>query len=263
MRDRWRDAATRSLVFTQNGAVLAYGMIWTSRVHRTRYWTRVVVDPESRLQGVGRAVMSALADIRESRLPLTWRGDAGSTELAFADALGATTIQVVPPRTVLTVDAGLIGSGVGTVNGTSVGTDEVGQAWVDVYRWTHESWAPVHAEADTALLSDLEDDLDLEHSRFVHEGDGRISAGAFVFKSGSGWEICAETRTRHQHRGEQALASCIADALRSLASAGVQSVDFDGYVSDPHFLPVLSRLRPTGRWFRIVEWDADGRRGCG
>lgn len=178
-----------------SGTLLAAGIIWTSRVHRSRYLAHVVVAPASRRQGIGRAMMSALADVRASSLPLTCGGDTDSTELAFADALGARTIQVVPPRTVLTADAGLIHSGVSAVDGTAVGLGEVGRAWVDVYRWTHESWAPVIADAEAALVSDLEIDIDLAHSRFVRGEDGRITAGAFVFTSGSGWEIRSRTRS--------------------------------------------------------------------
>jgi len=41
-----------------------------------------------------------------------------------------------------------------------------------------------------------------------------------------------------------------------LAHRGLATADFDGHVSDPHFLPALSRLQPSGRWFRLVEIPA-------
>ena len=41
-----------------------------------------------------------------------------------------------------------------------------------------------------------------------------------------------------------------------LAARGETDVVFDGHVSDPHFLPVWTRLGPTGRWFHLVEVPA-------
>ncbi|MEJ7649925.1 MAG: GNAT family N-acetyltransferase [Nakamurella sp.] len=254
MPDRWRDLSTRSLLMDSDGAPVAAGMIWTSTVHRTRYWTSIFVAPQFRRRGFGGALMTALSEVRESPLPLKWRGNDGSIAMVFADGIGASTVQVVPPRTVLTDNAGLLRSETRTVDGTVTGIDEAAAAWVDLYRWTHELWSPMAVGSDAAVLSDFRADIDLGASRFTQDEDGRITAGAFAFRSGSEWEVCAETRSSNQHRGEQLVASCVAGSLRSLADTGVHSVDFDGHVSDQHFLPVLSRLRPTGSWFRIVEW---------
>ena len=43
-----------------------------------------------------------------------------------------------------------------------------------------------------------------------------------------------------------------------LADRGTDVAEFDGHVSDPHFLPVWTRLSPDGRWFHLVEVPADG-----
>ena len=36
---------------------------------------------------------------------------------------------------------------------------------------------------------------------------------------------------------------------------GVERAEFDEHVTDPHFLPVWTRLAPTGDWFHVVEVD--------
>lgn len=53
--------------------------------------------------------------------------------------------------------------------------------------------------------------------------------------------------------GEHLVEACVRRSLDVLAQRGIADVEFDGHVSDPHFLPVLARLQPTGRWFRLVE----------
>ena len=47
-------------------------------------------------------------------------------------------------------------------------------------------------------------------------------------------------------------------SLEVLADRGTDVAEFDGHVSDPHFLPVWTRLSPDGRWFHLVEVPADG-----
>ncbi|UIJ36054.1 hypothetical protein [Allobranchiibius sp. GilTou73] len=43
--DRWRDDATRAVVGTEDGMVVAAGRLFTSRVHDDRYWVEVMVAP--------------------------------------------------------------------------------------------------------------------------------------------------------------------------------------------------------------------------
>ena len=45
-------------------------------------------------------------------------------------------------------------------------------------------------------------------------------------------------------------------SLDVLAARGVERAGIGGHVTDPHFLPVWTRLAPTGGWFRLVEVDA-------
>ena len=45
-------------------------------------------------------------------------------------------------------------------------------------------------------------------------------------------------------------------SLDVLAERGIEAVEFDGHVSDPHLLPVWTRLEPSGRWFHLVEVPA-------
>jgi len=98
--DRWRDAHTRSSVLEVDGHPVAAGIMWTSRVHGDRYWVAIVVEPASRRRGYGKAVFAHLSTLRDAPLAFMTRGYVDDDALGFADALGARTIQVVPPADV-------------------------------------------------------------------------------------------------------------------------------------------------------------------
>lgn len=65
--------STRSVIALDDGIPVAAGIIWTSRAHGDRYWVAVVVDPIRRRQGVGTAVVAALAAREASSVALTIR----------------------------------------------------------------------------------------------------------------------------------------------------------------------------------------------
>ena len=68
--------------------------------------------------------------------------------------------------------------------------------------------------------------------------------------------VTAETVSPHTPDRDRFVEGCVRRALDVLAARGVTDVEFDGHVSDPHFLPVWTRLHPTGRWFHLMEVPA-------
>lgn len=236
--------------------IVAAGAIWLSRVHDDRFWLEIVVDPERRRNGIGTALARHLSTLRSRDLPFMARGYVDDEAQRFADALGARTIQTVPPvraaldsRTELRPHADVQ---------PLAGADRfrVETAFAAMYRWTHEDWSPVRDGFEDALVEGLWDDLDVDASAVAVDASGGILALALTFVDTDPPLIVAETTTRDQPGGEHLVEGCIRRAMAILAHRGLILVDFDGHVSDPHFLPALSRLRPTGRWFRLVEIPA-------
>ena len=252
--DRWRDEHTRSLIVVDGETPVAAGLIWTSRVHGDRYWTSVVVDPARRRQGIGRRLVTELARLRPRLLPLMGRGFAGSPEIAFADALGARTIQVVLPMGVDVDRRDKLREATSeTTAGSAVGLDALGAAWASAYEWTHADWSPVAAGFAEPLLEGLADEVDLEATSVALDGGGSVLALCVAFVDGEVPVLCGETALRTTPNGERLVESCLRRTLDVLAGRGVTTVEMDGHVSDPHWLPAWIRLEPTGRWFRLVE----------
>lgn len=250
--DRWRDAHTRSTVLEVDGRPVAAGIMWTSRVHGDRYWVAIVVEPASRRRGYGRAVFAHLSTLRDAPLPFMTRGYVDDDALGFADALGARTIQVVPPADVTAGSRAQLRPHPAVRSVRDLPWEDVLDANAAVYAWTHADWSPVARDFEAALSEGLEDDVDREASSAAVV-DGRIVALALVYQDATPPILTAETTLRHTRDGERLIEACVRRSLDVLAARGVELVSFDGHVSDPHFLPVWARLAPSGRWFRLVE----------
>ncbi|MBO1755119.1 GNAT family N-acetyltransferase [Allobranchiibius sp. CTAmp26] len=251
--DRWRDEATRAVVGTENGAVVAAGRLFTSRVHDDRYWVEVMVAPQFRRRGLGRSIAMFLSDLRADSKPLCSRGFVSSEAARFARGLGAHAYQTCPPERVRTADARrLISSPVATVAGTAVDLCELRAAWIDIYEWMHADWAPVAPGFAAHLLADFSDEVDLVHTRVV--GGSRIRAAAFVFADEPEPVVVAECRERSEVDGLVLLRACVRDSLLSLAEDDIAAISFDGHDTDPHFRPLLDELPAGGEAFELLEW---------
>lgn len=255
-RDGWRSDETRSAVAVDDGRIVAASAIWLSRVHDDRFWLEVVVDPERRRRGIGTALARHLSTLRSRDLPLMARGYVDDESLRFTEALGARTIQTVPPvRASLETRTDLrFHAAVQPLAGAD--RSRVEAAFTELYRWTHEDWSTVRQGFEDALIEGLWDELDVEASALAVDDSGRILALALTYLDTDPPLIVSETVSRDEPGGEHLVEGCIRRAMAILAHRGLTVVDFDGHVSDPHFLPALSRLRPTGRWFRLVEIPA-------
>lgn len=255
-QDRWRGEETRSAVALEDGEIIAAGAIWLSRVHDDRFWLEVVVHPRHRRRGVGSAVVRHLASLRCRTLPFAARGYVGDDSLRFADALGATTTQLVPPVRVDLEMRDALRSDPRVQPLAGVDRARVEAAHARMYRWTHESWSPVREGFAAAVNEDLWDEVDVDASSLAVDGAGGILALSLAFLDSDPALIVAETTSRAPQDGELLVEGCVRRTLERLADRGHARVDFDGHVSDPHFLPTLARLQPVGRWFRLVEIPA-------
>jgi GNAT superfamily N-acetyltransferase len=251
--DGWRDATTRSAVAVADDRIVAAGIIWTSRAHDDRFWIDIVVDPAHRRCGVGTAMHAHLSHLRARGIPFMTRGFADEPRLAFAYVLGGHTIQVVPPTRISVENRSVLRSDPRVVAAGAVPFADVLHAHSDMYAWIHRSWSPVAAGFEDAVNHGLDEDLDREASAVALDADGRVTAIAAVYRDSERPLLCAETTCPDEPGGERLVEGCVRFALDVLAARGVQRVDFDGHVSDPHFLPNWAKLAPTGRWFLLVE----------
>ncbi|GAA3753630.1 N-acetyltransferase [Microbacterium kribbense] len=252
--DRWRDESTRSVVAQgEDGAILAAGIVWTSHAHDDRYWADVVVDPARRRARIGTAMFRHLSGLRARDLPFMTRGYVDDPRLAFAFALGARTIQVVPPARIELVRRTALRPLPGIAPGTEVPMSAIEDANASFYQWIHASWSPVSPEFVAAVNAGLKDDLDLASTAVAVDGQGRPRAVALVYGDTDPPVVCAETVRPDEPDGERLVEGCLRAALDALAERGLAEVEFDGHVTDPHLLPNWAKLAPSGRWFLLVE----------
>ena len=254
--DRWRDEHTRSAVVVESGKRVAAGIMWTSPIHADRYWIEIIVDPTRRRNGIGTAMFDHLANLRPDDLPFKTRGYVDEVRMAFADSLGARTIQVVPPALIDVADRLVLRPHQAVGSARSVSWAELLQANASIYEWTHQTWSPVSPGFAATLNQGLEDYLDLDASSVALDRSGRITAVAMAYRDAVRPIVTAESVARDGPDGERMVEACIRATLDAFAERGIVEVQFDGHVSDPHFLPVWSRLQPNGRWFRLVEMPA-------
>ncbi|WP_270354315.1 GNAT family N-acetyltransferase [Microbacterium testaceum] len=250
--DRWRGDETRSAVVERAGEVVAAGAMWTSRVHDTHAWLEIVVHPDHRRRGIGTALARHLSSLRVRDIPFTARGYVDDPALRFADALGATTMQIVPPARVELARRTALRSHVRVQPLSGVPRERVEAAHAALYSWTHETWSPTREDFADALNEDLWDEVDVDASAVAVDDRGVLLALALAYLDSEPPLIVAETTARDVPDGERLVEGCIRRSMDVLARRGLSTVDFDGHVSDPHFLPVLARLQPSGRWFRLV-----------
>jgi len=252
--DGWRDADTRSSVAVDDsGAVVAAGVIWTSRAHGDRYWIDMVVDPRLRRRGIGSAMLGHLAGQRARGIPFMTRGYVDSERVTFAFACGARTIQIVPPARVRTTRAEVLRPHGAVVAASRVPFAQVLGAHADMYEWIHRGWSPVGPGFAAVVNEGLLDDLDLDASALALDDEGRVRAIAAVYLDAEPPVVCAETTRPDEPEGERMVEGCLRHSLAVLADRGVTNVDLDGHVSDPHLIPNWARLAPAGEWFLLVE----------
>lgn len=201
-------------------------------------------------------MLAHLATLRHAELPFMARGFVDSEELAFADGLGARTIQVVPPARIATRHRAKLRALDSIVAATEVPRADIEAANAETYEWIHAAWSPVGPGFANALNEDLWDELDPEATSVALDAQGRILGMAMGYQDSDPPVVTAETVQMGQVGGERLVEACIRRTLDVYAGRGVDEVEFDGHVTDPHLMPVWARLRPDGRWFRLVEVPA-------
>lgn len=253
--DLWRDPHTRSAIAHDGDNVVAAGIIWTSRVHGDRYWFEITVAPDLRRRGLGREMFSLLSRLRATDLPFIARGYVDEARLHFVRSLGGQAIQIVPPALVQPSAGRMLRKHPSVRPASEVEWAALADSNALVYEWTHASWSPVAPDFASALNEDLADELDLEASS-VAVVDGSVAAHCMVYRDSVPPIVTAETVSRQTRNGERLVEGCVRRSLDVLASRGVAVAEFDGHVTDPHFLPVWTRLAPEGSWFHLLEVPA-------
>ena len=178
--------------------------------------------------------------------------------MAFADALGARTIQVVPPALIDVARRMVLRTHPAVGPGRSVPWPTLLEANASIYEWIHQSWSPVSPGCAAVVSEGLEDDLDLDATSVAVDQSGRIRAVAMAYRDAVPPIVTAESVARDDPDGERLVEACIRATLDAFTGRGITEVEFDGHISDPHFLPVWARLQPKGRWFRLVEIPPPG-----
>ncbi len=192
---------------------------------------------------------------RGSDLPVTASGYQSSDLLRLLNSVGTKTIQEVPPSVVQTQSSRSLVSHHCAVSAREASFEALRDATTLFYLWTHESWAPV-GKAEEALVCrslGLPDEVDLDLSSVVIDESGQVLALALVFPDEEEPVLIAETTRRDTPNGQGLVAACLKRSLELLAEAGIEEVQFDGHVSDPHFYPVWMSLSPRGEKFIIAE----------
>ncbi|SDG31826.1 GNAT family N-acetyltransferase [Klenkia brasiliensis] len=234
--DRWR----RTLVAVEDGEPVGAVTVARNRVHPGRWIVSIEVAPARRRRGLGTLLLDLARELRPDDRPLSAKVRPHRAGGAFARAAGARTYQhcecaQVRPEarasTALTL--------------TERPVPDLGALLSAQYRWVHAAWSPLDEGMagwlGGALAADVLSDLSA-----VSWAGGRPAALAVAFPGAPHLALLAETVDEHQLDGDRHLEAAVHRALTACAQAGVELVEFDGHVTDPHLHPLLQRLPRAG-----------------
>ena len=249
------DGWQRTLVAEDADGVVGMGTMLLSNVHRNSYYCEVQVEPEARRSGVGRTLFEALIESTPAAYPVLTRAmTSQSGRVAFAEAMGFDVLMRCPspqlhPGAAATrnwIQQNPVPTGVSVVPAGERSYEEFLDAWAELYVWIHEDWSPtvdrcrVRALFAAAGMADV--DFELSQVAIL---DDRIVALACVLPDQ--WDnrsfLVTETVSRRLPGGIPILGATIAAALRACSARGINLVEFDGHVVDPHYYP-LARTFP-------------------
>lgn len=244
--ERWR----RTWVAEEGGAVVGAVTVGRNWVHPDRYTCALEVAPARRRRGIGRLLVEHARSVRPEPRPLSAKvRERDPAARALAAAVGAQPYQRAPCPQLdpSSADIRLWCTRYAADVTSLEALDPSGSAtaFVEVYRWIHEGWAPVGPEHALAAMSDLVTaDADRALSRGLWR-DGRLVAVAFAFPEEPGRVECVlETVRRDEAEGVAAVAAVLAGVLTAAHAAGLREVELDGHDTDPHLAPVVATLPP-------------------
>lgn len=261
-RTGWHDTAERpqrfaiTLVAEDRTGIVGAATLFESRYHPGRYPILVEVAPARRRDGIGRRLLTALADQRPALRPMAGKvRDANQPAMRYAAALGMRTYQHCPVPCVDPSDDALrdwANRQFLPANARIIALHHADQhqtidAMVEHYRWVHERWSPM---GDRDLIAGLwsafveNADANLSSVAVVH---GQIVAVSLIWIEDARTDCVAETITRGQADGIKLVAACIARSLTELDRAGTTAVTFDGHDDDPHLQPVINTMPGVDR----------------
>jgi GNAT superfamily N-acetyltransferase len=250
--DRWR----RTLVADLDGQVVGAATAARHRLHPGRHAFAVQVAPTHRRRGIGRNLVDHLRQVTPDGLPLTAKMLAADPAAnGLLGAVGGRVFQSCPsprpdPTSTAVRDwsaAQPAPAGVSVLSMADLSAAARVDAWVDMYLWVHEAWAPadpdVLREMSPAVVAGTDPALSVYATR-----DGEPCATAWAIPEPDGTVIVAtETTHRDEPDAVSVLAATLAACLRNLAAAGITDVLIDGHDSDPHLVPVIATMPPCPR----------------
>ncbi len=270
-RTGWHDTATRpdrfaiTLVAEDSTGVVGAATLFESRYHPGRYPTLVEVAPHRRREGIGRRLLTALADKRPARRPMAGKlRDANEPAMRYAAALGMRTYQHCPVPSIDPSDDAMrtwtnrqaLPASARIIALRDADQHQTVDAMVEHYRWVHERWSPMgDREPIHELWSAYVENADatLSSVAVVHD---RVAAVSLIWIEDGRTDCVAETITRHQPDGIRLVAACVARSLTELDHVGTTLVTFDGHDDDPHLQPVINTMPHVQRDpISLVEFD--------
>lgn len=249
---RWR----RTRVAVLDEEIVGAVSIGVNQVHGGRLNGALEVSPSHRRQGIGRVLLAAGRDLRESDLPIMSKVRPDNAAAAdFLDSVGGSLVQqcrgerVDPadPRVRDWCTAPIPVADIRVTSLEGVAPSMAASAYAEMYRWVHESWSPVTSEGALRDMSEvMAGELVPELSAGAWRGQDLLAlVCAFAEPDGANL-LVAETARRSQRDGAAVLALAIAHAMTEAGRAKVRYVEFDGHVDDPHLSEVLESLPQCG-----------------
>lgn len=250
--DYTRDAETRCQLAYLDDKLVGVVAWWIPRIHQSEYFFELAVAPEHRRQGIGTAMYKHARSQALPPIPFMMRDYIGEVSMAFADSLGAETQQLVPPSIVRTSASSKLRSAE-VLPATAVSRETYQDAYVSFYEWTHEDWSPVSGDHVVPLKRDGGTDTYNYYSSIAVDQGGSVLALVGIFLEDAATEMVGETTSRHIRQGELLVEACLKRSLAKLHEMGIETVEADGHISDPHWLPALVKAGISGRWFRLAQ----------
>lgn len=256
------------VVSEDEGELHGYAYAVRPRIHPSHYVVALKVVDDALLDVVGNDLLRAVRDEAEHDIPFSIMLDNSMKKADWFRSIGSTVMAEQPPMKLDLTDAATVEwlesfpenvDDVNLVPASEVDDDDLVDAIVDLYMWTHESWRPASsAEAVKAMYGGaIRNDLVHDLSTIVMRGE-KLCGGVFVFDTPEGepLDVVVESRSLDTPGSPEILSAALRRSALAAKDAGWNVFGIDGYASDPHVYPlVMQAPKRVGRhlvWFEIA-----------